>query len=311
MLMPPLVPASSSLLRSLLPALDSDELLLYARPSAWADLKIWRAGNNGGTTFGRGDGNAPITLTHVTLHVEFDRSERVSAPQRRFVEVLAARTTDKTAPTLDDEDDRMKPAFTVSGRDRNGRQNAVGRFVRIYNAGSPAAVQVTAPVIYGDKVFWKWRENGFDVAGAAGTNPTIAVATTGDHRLVAYYATAPGYALWAGANIPAGADTSFEGDWDRDGIPNGIAYVFGGTRITALSAASGVGRIAAPPSIPADVDLYLERSSDLDSWQDIVSWVNLAAPAFADPGSTSIVNAEVIDQGNVGRFFYRYRVVRR
>lgn len=311
MLMPPLVPASSSLLRSLLPALNSDQLLLYARPSAWADLKIWRAGNNGGTTFGLGDPNAPITLTHVTLHVEFDRSVRVPAPQRRSVELLAARTTDKAVPTLDDEDDRMKPAFTVSSGDRNGRLNAVGRFVRIYNSGSPATVQVTAPAIYGDKVFWKWKENGFDVAGAAGTNPTISVATTGDHRLVAYYATAPDYFHWASTNIPAGADPSFDGDWDHDGILNGIAYVFGGTRIHARGGAAGVGRIAAPLSIPADVDLYLERSSDLDSWQDIVSWVNLAAPAFTDPGSTSIVNGEVIDHGNVGKFFYRYRVVRR
>ena len=225
--------------------------------------------------------------------------------------MLAARTTDKAVPTLDDEDDRMKPAFTVSNSDRNGRLNAVGRFVRIYNSGSPATVQVAAPVIYGDKVFWKWKRNGFDVAGAAGTNPTISVPTTEDHRLVAYYATTPDYSLWASTNIPAGADTSFEGDYDGDGIPNGIAYVFGGTRIHAKSGAAGVGRIAAPLSIPADVDIHLERSSDLNSWQNIVSWVYMAAPAFTYPGSTSIINDEVIDHGNVGRFFYRYRVVRR
>jgi hypothetical protein len=98
------------------------------------------------------------------------------------------------------------------------------------------------------------------------------------------------------------------GDWNGDGIPNGVAYVFGNAPVSP----TGKGRMPVPPSIPADVDVYLDRSQNLDSWAlNRVKWENGAPPVFA--GTFSIVASEVVDSfvSPSGRAFYRYRVVRR
>lgn len=177
----PLIAANGSLLRSLLPGLATADVLLYSRPSAWADLKVWRAGINGSTAFGLGSTNAPIKLTRVTLQVLYDRTPRAGSPMRKNLDVLAARPVDGTGGFL--EDDLMAIDFNVSAPDPNGRQNAQGRFLRIYNAGLPATVTVTTQQRYGDLGFFRWMENGVPI----GSSPTITVSTTADHRLVAQY----------------------------------------------------------------------------------------------------------------------------
>jgi hypothetical protein len=178
----PLIEANDSLLRSLLPGLTSDQVLLYSRPSAWADLRIWRRGNNGTTTFDLGQSNAPITLTKVTLQVSFDRVDRTDTPtRRRNLEVMVAQVDDAqgTSPVVD----TLAPFFVVSNPDPTGRQHGQGRFVRIYNYNSPASVQVTAQDLYGALGFYKWTENGADI----GSDPTITLPTTADHRVTAQY----------------------------------------------------------------------------------------------------------------------------
>ena len=121
--------------------------------------------------------------------------------------------------------------------------------------------------------------------------------------------TALTFDLWAAANIPAGRDASFSGDWNGDGIINGISYVFGNTFVSP----TGKGKIPVPPFIPADVDIFLDKSPDLAAWNLArVSWVNGAAPAFVN-GNFSIVAGEVVDTffSSSGKSFYRYRVVKR
>jgi hypothetical protein len=55
------------------------------------DLRIWLAGNNGGTTFGLGQTNAPITIAKVTLQISYDRVTRSDTPtRRRILEVVPA-----------------------------------------------------------------------------------------------------------------------------------------------------------------------------------------------------------------------------
>ena len=74
---------------------------------------------------------------------------------------------------------------------------------------------------------------------------------------------------------------------------------------------SARGVFPAPPAIPADVDLYLERSTTLAAagWTPIVSWVNAAAPTFAS--DVSLISGEVRDTTTAPRALYRYRVVLR
>jgi hypothetical protein len=116
-----------------------------------------------------------------------------------------------------------------------------------------------------------------------------------------------GFALWAHNNIPAGQDASFAGDWNSDGITNGVDYVFGNARISL----TGLGKILAPPGIPSDMDVHLERNPTLAlaDWTPVASWVNGAAPTFA-PG-VSLVSGEVRDSFIGPRAFYRYRIVLR
>ena len=121
------------------------------------------------------------------------------------------------------------------------------------------------------------------------------------------------YEIWASQNIPAGRDATFTGDWNGDGVPNAIAYVFGNTRIEPVGGqAPGQSKIPAPPSIPADMNVYLEWSEQsLSAWEQTVSWVGGNDPVFAYPGYTSIAGGYVMETGSNGSFFYRYRVVRR
>ncbi len=123
----------------------------------------------------------------------------------------------------------------------------------------------------------------------------------------------PSFDHWAAANIPAGRDRTFTGDWNGDGILNGVAYVFGNTRIEPVGGQpAGAGKIPAPPAIPADVNVYLEWSErSLSDWVQIVRWENGNAPVFRFPAATSITGGYVIDTSNAVPFFYRYRVVRR
>lgn len=178
----PLVAADNSLLRSLLPGLNTTDILLYSRPSAWANLRIWRAGRNGPTTFGLGQSNAPIAITEVTLQVFFDLVTRSDIPRKvRDVDVMVVREDDPLGASL--IEDSLAPYFILSNPDINGRQDARGRFLRMYAFNTPAAVQLTAQDVYGSLGFYKWTENGIDIGFA----PTITVTTTDDHMIFAHY----------------------------------------------------------------------------------------------------------------------------
>lgn len=147
------------------------------------------------------------------------------------------------------------------------------------------------------------------MGGIIGTVTAASPATTNKQGFIPQITGPTGFALWASLNIPAGRDATFDGDWNGDGIPNGVAYVFGNIPVSM----TGRGRIPVPPSIPADVDVYLDRTIDLGTWALArVSWVNGAPPVFAG-GNISIVGSEVVDALNPpgGKAFYRYRVVKR
>ena len=147
------------------------------------------------------------------------------------------------------------------------------------------------------------------MGGVIGTVTATTPATNNWQGYIPQITGLRGFDLWAAINIPAGRDATFTGDGNGDGIINGVAYVFGNTPVSP----TGKGKIAVPPSIPTDVDVYLDRTIDLDTWAlDRVRWVNGAAPTFAG-GNFSIVAGEVVDAQNPpgGKAFYRYRIVRR
>lgn len=146
------------------------------------------------------------------------------------------------------------------------------------------------------------------MGGIIGTVIAASPAVTNRQGYIPQTTGLSGFDLWASQNIPAGRDATFTGDWNGDGIPNGAAYVFGNTRVSP----TGKGRIPVPPSIPGDVEVYLDWSDALGVWESIASWTSGLPPVFS-AGDVSIIGSEVVDTFSPedGSAFYRYRVVRR
>jgi len=110
------------------------------------------------------------------------------------------------------------------------------------------------------------------------------------------------YQAWAAANLPAGADHSFDGDADLDGVSNGVAYIFGADGVELI----GEGVLTAPPVIlPGDVDLVLESSTDLLAWDPVLEFTS-GIQTMLDP-DFSIAGGEITDTSAGVRTFYRYR----
>ncbi len=111
------------------------------------------------------------------------------------------------------------------------------------------------------------------------------------------------YAAWSAGNIPPGEDASFEGDWNRDGVPNGVEYVFGDAAIDPS--------LPVPPGVPADVEIHLDRSFALGppTWTTIASWID-GAPVFLAE-EILVEDGLVVDGSSEPRAFYRYRVLLR
>ncbi|PKH00971.1 choice-of-anchor Q domain-containing protein [Paraglaciecola sp. MB-3u-78] len=169
--------AADSLLKALVPSIDTRQQLLYSRPSAWADLSIRREGVNGDVRFGLGYDDPPILITDITLRVTFDRANRVA----NVKEVgIVARS---------DAGEKLSPLFSVNEPDRNQRGDGLGDILRIYNTSSDA-VEITAEQSFGAYTFSKWTENGQDY-GNDPTNRIAIVFKNDDSRLVAVYAIAP------------------------------------------------------------------------------------------------------------------------
>ncbi|MFM1941204.1 MAG: hypothetical protein RI897_186 [Verrucomicrobiota bacterium] len=171
--------ASDSLLRSLLSGDAVSDMLLYSRPSAWADLTI------SATDFSS-NGN-PINLQSLRFEMTYDFTPRKANLGLRDLELLVT-TTSTENPTP--QQSSILPYFTLGNPDYNGRQDARGRFLRVFqnNGGS---VQINAPTTYGKYQFQKWTDRfGSDLPGGPYTSPAIELSTLSDQTLVAQYGPA-------------------------------------------------------------------------------------------------------------------------
>lgn len=167
--------ASDSLLRSLLSGDAVSDMLLYSRPSAWADLRISRS-------FFDSSGQA-IRLTSVRLEMVYDFTPRNAGLGLRNLEVIV--NTDDGGAGV--QESTFLPYFEVGATDSNGRKDARGRFVRVFDA-SPSPVTVAAPAQYGDWTFAKWTDRfGRDLPGGPYTDPVFSTSVNSDVTLAAQY----------------------------------------------------------------------------------------------------------------------------
>ena len=175
--------ASDSLLRSLLSGDAVGDMLLYSRPSAWADLHISR-------DYFDSTGQA-IRLKSVRLEMVFDFTPRNPSLGQRNLEILVNTLTEDSelGPVVNESS--FLPYFQVGNADVNGRRDARGRFLRVFDSG-PTPVSITAPRDYGSFRFAKWTDRfGRDLPGGPHTDPEYRTPVDGDLTLAALYVPAP------------------------------------------------------------------------------------------------------------------------
>ncbi|HNQ23535.1 MAG TPA: hypothetical protein PKK06_10615 [Phycisphaerae bacterium] len=183
--------ASESLLSAIVPGASANDLLIYSRPAAWADLAV--------SKLVQADGGVDMRIARLVLRVDYDYE--FAASDKAILEV---RTVAKNGNL------QLRPVLEVSRTDLNGRDDGMGDFRRSYSRG--AAVSITAPGAYGQWVFNGWTDHqgtplgeqagypaGSGVApGDTPVNPTLTVDLNQSKVVRAVYVcTGAGCEEWA------------------------------------------------------------------------------------------------------------------
>ncbi|NLH17569.1 MAG: hypothetical protein GX455_13420, partial [Phycisphaerae bacterium] len=155
--------ASQSLLFSLLencPNAGTGDILLYARPAAWADLILRKIPNE--------QNSGQLVIDHVRLLIRYDR---------------ILRPTQFSALQIVTQPQDLFAYFTVNQPDRYQRQDGVGEFNRTYSTGT--TVQATAPLQSGNYAFVKWTDgSGNEVS----QNAALSLKLNANTKRIAQYA---------------------------------------------------------------------------------------------------------------------------
>ena len=131
--------ASQSLLYSLLEKLgQTNNIMIYSRPGAWADIRISK--NNVVS------GNTKMVIDELTFELQYDFTQRPT--QNRNLDVYAR--------DIDEHSTTFMPYIEVSRADKNGRSNGRSVMYRTYNRDTD--VTLTAPKEYGRYQFVNWTD---------------------------------------------------------------------------------------------------------------------------------------------------------
>lgn len=157
--------ASQSLLYSILNGLGKeDEIMIYSRPSAWADILISK--NN------IVSGDTKMIIEDLTFELQLDFAQRP----------VNNRNLDVYAGDIDNSAISLSPLITASRSDKNSRSNGRGTFYRTYNSGTN--LQLEAPEEYGRYKFANWANQYDEIIT---TNASVSVAISNDSYLKANY----------------------------------------------------------------------------------------------------------------------------
>jgi len=151
--------ASDSLLRSLI-SLPDEQLLIYSRPAAWADITLTK---DVYTHTG-----IDVVIDSLLLEVTYDFTPKDS--DKIKVQVLVS-------------EDGLMPYFIVDTEDLNGRQDGRGNFHRTYYKNSNEKVTVKAPAAYGLWRFEKWTDRYGNELGDGPTDRVLEL-NLGDDQII-------------------------------------------------------------------------------------------------------------------------------
>ncbi|MFC7338033.1 hypothetical protein ACFQY0_12645 [Haloferula chungangensis] len=202
--------ASDSLLRSLLAGDAVNDMLLYSRPSAWADLRITRSYVN--------SGGPPLEIQSARLEMIYDFTPRAASSRQRDLEVLVRTLVENVGGETTSEESSFQPYFELDAIDSSGRSDARGSFLRTYDSAS-GVVTITAPARYGLWEFAGWTDAfGNELPGGPYTDPTFHAALPDDTVLVAQYRESSAVAvipMWLRASLLPGGE-SLRLEWQGD-----------------------------------------------------------------------------------------------
>ncbi|MDR0873479.1 MAG: T9SS type A sorting domain-containing protein [Prevotellaceae bacterium] len=156
--------ASNSLLLSLLPEVDKKDIMIYSRPSAWADIRI--------TKNDVVSSNTQMVIDELTFELQYDFVQRPTLN----------RNLDIYARDIDNHATALMPYIEVSKTDKSGRSNGRSVMYRTYNRDTD--VSLTAPEEYGRYRFVNWTNRYDEVVSV---NRQVNVKMTNDAFMTANY----------------------------------------------------------------------------------------------------------------------------
>jgi hypothetical protein len=129
-----LSPSSESLIRTLINQPSSNDLLLFSRPAAAADIQLTKQVLT--------DNGVEMVIDELQVEIVFESAQ-----------------SSAVAPELDvTVTDDLQPIITLNRADLNGRQDGQGDFRRIFSVNTPVTLQ--APTQFGEALFDRWLVNG-------------------------------------------------------------------------------------------------------------------------------------------------------
>jgi hypothetical protein len=156
--------AAESLLKSLLTGEALSGIMIYSRPSAWAEIEITRSEP---IEFGK-----DIVIDELRLELKYDyfKDKRDTADKRILVTTLVPDGHQNLIAHISD----MKPYFAIDKQDINSRQDARGEALRIFTLEEKEVVTITAQAKLGGQVFNQWTDmTGTPLAGAYECSATL------------------------------------------------------------------------------------------------------------------------------------------
>jgi len=156
--------ASNSLLYSLLGNLANDNIMIYSRPGAWADIRISKSDVT--------SGNTKMVIDSLTFELQYDFTQRPT--NNRNLDVYAG--------DVDNSSTSLSPYIELSRTDKGGRDNGRGVLYRTYSSGS--SVNLETPADYGRYKFVNWTDQ---FGGVASTLTTVSANMSSDIKLRANY----------------------------------------------------------------------------------------------------------------------------